>query len=122
MLLSLNAILQGLAYKSVGRCSLNIFNTKITVVVFIFGRRVAFLLSLMVDKLFLGYDGAIANPLKVLLMGGQKGIIALWHFSTILRDAAIIHGRVGQIVLMCILMISIIGRVICVIVYAHLSI
>lgn len=80
MFLSLDSILDGLTYKRIGGGTLNVLNAEIAIVLLVLCRRISLLRTLMIDDMLLGNNRTISDPLEVLLMRWQKGIIALRHF------------------------------------------
>lgn len=80
MLLSLDPVLDSLTDESIGRCSFNVLNAEIAIILLILCWRISLLWTLMIDDMLLCDNRPISHSLEVLLMRWQEGIIALWHF------------------------------------------
>lgn len=80
MFLSLDSILDGLTYKRISGGTLNVLNAEIAIVLLVLCRRISLFRTLMIDDMLLSNNRTISDPLEVLLMRWQKGIIALRHF------------------------------------------
>jgi hypothetical protein len=100
LLLCFHAIFYSFADECVGGGSLDVINVETPEVVLLLRRRLVAAGVIRVDDFLVGNSGIVAEPLKMLLVGGLEKLLSLGDLGVLVLQLAIFECGIGDVALL----------------------